>query len=206
MKESSVNRVFQWIVGILFIGFGLLYLLVSTVSTDISGWVLGGVLAVGALIRLIVICLPSSTSYPGSVSLEIITGICEALFGIVFVLNAMLYIEFVYPLIAALFAVMAVVRILQSVRIKRRGQGGWGSYIFMAILFLFITAGLVATSYFIMVNLQIELIGAAAFLYGFFMVFSALFKQGTGAPADGAPIFEEIVQPEVFAAEMESKQ
>ncbi|MEI6100680.1 MAG: hypothetical protein WCP73_02470 [Eubacteriales bacterium] len=205
MKESRVNRVFQWIVGILFIGFGLLYLLGSTVPIDITGWVLGGVIAVGALIRLIVICLPSSTSFPGSASLEIMTGICEAVFGIVIVLNALLYMEFVYPLIAALFVIMSIVRILQSARIKKSGQSGWGSYVFMAILFLLISAGLVATSYVIKIDLQIELIGAAAFLYGFFLVFSSLFKQGIGAPAGEEPIFEESAKPEAFAGETEIK-
>ena len=102
--KSRVNQVFQWVVGILFIGFGLLYLLVSTVSLDIPGFLLGGVITVGALIRLIIICLPSTVSFPGSAPLEIIVGICEALFGIVIILNTMLYLEFFYPLVAGLFA------------------------------------------------------------------------------------------------------
>ena len=119
MKESRVNQAFQGIVGVLFIGFGLLYLMVSQVSLDISGLVLGGIVAVGALIRLIVICLPSSTPFSGSNALEIFTGICEALFGIVFVINAIAYMEFIYPLLAGLLGIMAIVRFMQSARIKK---------------------------------------------------------------------------------------
>ncbi len=204
MKESKVNQVFQGIAGILFFGFGLLLLLTNQITLDVAGWVLGGVVALGALIRLIIICLPSSTSFGGSAALEITAGICEALFGIVFVLNAIMYIEFIYPLLAGLFAVVAIVRFRQGTLIKKRGEAGWGSYTFMGVILLCAAAGLAVFSYVYRISLQIELIGAAAFIYGFFLLFSASFKRGlASAPADDAPVFEE--QAEVVQ-EMASKE
>jgi uncharacterized membrane protein HdeD (DUF308 family) len=197
MKESRVGQAFQGIVGVLFIGFGLLYLLVSQVSLDISGLVLGGIVAVGALIRLIIICLPSSTPFAGSNALEIITGICEALFGIVFVINAVAYMEFIYPLLAGLLVIMAIVRFMQSARIRKSGENGWGSYVFMCIIFLCGAAGLAVVSYVIKIELQNELIGAVAFIYGFFLILSASFKHGmVTAPTleDGGAQPEEITE------------
>lgn len=197
MKESRANRVFQVIVGVLFVGFGLLYLLTNQVTLNIAGWALGGVVALGALIRLIVVCLPSSVSFAGSASSESVIGICEALFGIVFVLNAMLYMEFFYPLVAGLLAIMAVVRFAQSASIKKRGDRGWGSYVLIGVLLLFAAAGLAVVSYVYRIELQFELIGAAALLYGFFLVASASFKHGAAAePVYETPAFEASEQPE----------
>lgn len=189
MKESRVNQVFQGIAGILFIGFGLLYLLVNQVSLDIAGWFVGGLVALGALIHLIVVCLPSSTLFTGSTLLEIVAGICEALFGIIIVLNAFVYIEFFYPLIAGLFAIMAVIRFAQSAKIKKREDRGRGSYTLMGILLLIAAAGMTVVSYLYKIELQIELIGAITLLYGFFLLLSAPFKHG--APEGDMPAINE---------------
>lgn len=191
MKESKVNRVFQGIEGVLFIGFGLLYLLVNQVTLDISSWFLGGVVALGGLIRLIIVCLPSSESFAGSTALEIVAGICEALFGVVLVLNAFMYIEFFYPLVAGLFVLIAVIRFAQSALIKKRGDKGRGSYALIGILLLFAAAGLAAVTYVYKIDLQLELIGAVALLYGFFLLCSASFRHGVAALPDTAPALNE---------------
>ena len=187
MMESRVNQVFQWILGILFIGFGLLYLLSAPLSIDITWWIFGGIIAIAALVRLVLVSLPGSGPFfTDSPALEIITAVCEALFGVFFVLNAVLYIDFIYPLLAALLAVMAIVRLVQSSRVKKMRQNGWGSYLFMGILFLGAAAGLVLFSYVFTIDLRTELLGTAAFVYGFFLIFSASFKKGLADIASDA--------------------
>ena len=67
-------------------------------------------------------------------------------------------------------------RIAQCARVKKRGQSGWGSYLFIGLLLLIISAGLVYISYIFPFDLQMELIGSAALLYGVFLIFSAQFR------------------------------
>jgi hypothetical protein len=189
---SNVNRVFQLITGILFIAFGLLSLASPMLALG-NGivWVAGG-LTLAALIRLVLICLPASTHFAGSASLAIAAGILESLFGLCFILDALIYVEFLYPLIAAILLALAVIRVRQSVLVKRRGFSGWGSYLFMAILLLAASAGLILFEYLVKLDLQVEVAGAAAFMYGFFLSFSAFFK---AEAAGAAEISESVDEP-----------
>lgn len=193
MKDlSGVNRIFQLIVGILFIAFGSLSLINPVIAFGDIVWVAGGI-TLAALIRLILICLPANGAlFAGSAALEITAGITEALFGLFFILDALVYVEFLYPLIAVLLLAGAIVRIWQSVLVKRKGLNGWGSYLFIAILFLAAAAGLVIFEYMIKINMQYEIAGAAAFMYGFFLAFSSFYKL---AAAGFTPAFESEAEP-----------
>ena len=62
----------------------------------------------------------------------------------------------------------------------------------MGIIFLCGAAGLAVVSYVIKIELQNELVGAVAFIYGFFLILSASFKHGLAA----TPALEDGVQPE----------
>lgn len=193
MKDlSRVNRAFQLIVGILFVAFGLVSLLTPVYMIGNIIWLAGGI-TLAALVRLILICLPgSSTFYTGGSGLEIAVGILEALFGLFFILDVLIYVEFLYPLIAALLLAQAIIRMWQSVLVKRQGLNGWGSYLFLSIVFFVIAAGLILFEYVIKIKLQYEIAGAAAFLYGFFLAFSSFYKSA----ADGfTPAFEPAAEP-----------
>ena len=199
MKDlSRVNSIFQLIVGILFVAFGAFSLLTPVFLFDGIIWIAGGITVV-ALVRLILICLPqSNTFFAGSAALEITSVIAEALFGLFFILDAFIYVEFLYPLIAVLLLAMAVVRIWQSVLVKRRGLNGWGSYLFIAILFFVAVAGLILFEYVIRINLQYEIVGAAAFLYAFFLVFSSFYKPAVASASPGPeaePVSEAAGEP-----------
>lgn len=192
MKDlSRVNQVFQLIDGILFAVFGVLCLMTPVFVFGDIIWIAGAV-TLAALIRLILICLPGSgTFYTGGTAPEIAAGILEALFGIIFILDALIYVEFLFPLIAVLLLVLAVIRTRQSMLVKKQGLNGWGSYVFIAILFFAAAAGLLLFEFAIKLNLQFEIAGAASFMYGFFLVFSSFLKSSE----TGSAAFEFAAQP-----------
>lgn len=206
MKDFKVNRAMQIILGILFAAFGLAYVTVSVTHIDVSEWMFGGVLGIAALVRLVFICLPGGSFFGGSARTEIAAGICEALFGVFFVLNSLFYLNIIYPLTAGLFVLMAVLRMLQSARIKKRGVTGWGSFLFVALVLIAAAAGIVVSIYVLPLELQAEMVGAAALIYGVFLVFSAFLRQGSEqtAPADHSVTFPLLA--EEYAAEIGSKR
>lgn len=186
------------ILGILFAIFGVLSL-VNPVFTFGDIVFFAGAVTIAALVRLILICLPGSSTFTGSTGLEIAVGITEALFGLAFILDALIYVEFLYSLIAVLLFVQAIIRIRQCSLAKKQGLSGWGSYLFISILFLAAAAGLLLLEYAVKVDLQYELAGAAAFMYGFFLSFTSFYKtvaEGFAAQESSGPV-DEITGEEV---------
>lgn len=175
---KKANFTLGWITGALFFCFGLYFLLTAVVKFPNLGVIPGGILAIAALARLALLSLPASGPFfSGSGALEIASGILEALFGVFFVLNALVYIEFFYPLVAGLLAVLAAVRIRQGVRVRKQGFAGMAAYLFAGILLLVCTAGMLLDMAWLKAGLLTELVGAAAFLYGVFLFASSFFKR-----------------------------
>lgn len=176
---KKANFTLGWIIGVLFICFGLFLLLTAVVRFPNLGAIPGGILAAAALARLVLVSLPASRpAFSGSGALEIACSILETLFGVLFVLNALIYIEFFYPMAAGLLAVLAVLRIRQGALVKKQGMAGMSAYIFIGILLLAAAAGMALDMVWLKAGLQAELIGAAALLYGVFLFSSSFFKKG----------------------------
>jgi len=179
---KKANFTLGWITGALFFCFGLYFLLTAMVKFQNFGVIPGGILAIAALTRLALVSLPASGPFfSGSDALEIVSCILEALFGVVIILNALIYIEFFYLLVAGLLAVLAAVRIRQGALVRKKGFAGISAYIFIGVLLLIAAAGLVLDMAFIKAGLQTELIGAAALLYGVFLFASSFFRQEKAA-------------------------
>jgi hypothetical protein len=186
---KRANFTLGWITGALFFCFGIFFLLTAMVKFPDLGVIPGGILAIVALARLVLTSLPASgTGFSGSGALEIASGILETLFGVFFILNALIYIEFFYPLVAGLLAVLAVVRIRQGALVKKQGAAGMSAYVFIGVLLLVAAAGMVLDMVWLGAGLMTELIGTAAFLYGVFLFSASFFKREkpvTGPEEDG---------------------
>lgn len=187
---KKANFTLGWITGALFICFGLYFLLTAVVKFPNPGVLPGGILAIAALARLVLISLPASgPSFSGSDVLEIACGILEALFGVFFILSALIYIDFFYPLVAGLLAFLAMVRIWQGALVRKQGFAGMSAYVFAGVLLLVCAAGMLVDMALIKAGLLTELIGAAALLYGVFLFLSSFFKRerAAGGPDAAEP-------------------
>jgi|GEM_PF-6007548 len=189
-KLSKANFTLRWVTGVLFFCFGLILFLADVVRLPDLGVIPGGVLAIAALARLVLVALPASRPLVlGGGAAETASGILETLLCVLFVAGALLYIEFFYMILAGLLAALAVVRIRQGALVRKQKTAGMAAYLFSGILLLASAAGLVLDTVWLQAGLLAELAGAAALLYGIFLFSSAFFKKEIKEePAEGGTV------------------
>ncbi len=186
---AKAKVILGWITGAVFICFGAFYLLEEMLALPDLGVIPGGVLAATALVRLVLVAVPASgPSFSGGDKLEITAAVFEALLGILFFISALYYMDFFFYMAAGVLAMLAGIRLRQSALVRKQKVAGMGAYILVGVLLLVAAVGVVADVVWLNLGIPAELTGAAAMLYGVFLLSSSFFRraQPEAAPQEEA--------------------
>ncbi len=175
---EKAKFILGWLTGAVFICFGAFYLLEEMLALPDLGVIPGGVLAVVALARLVLVAIPASgPSFSGGNGLEITAAVFEALLGILFFISALYYIDFFFYIAAGVLAMLAGIRLRQGALVRKQKKAGMGVYILVGVLLLVAAVGVVADVVWLNIGIPAELTGAAAILYGVFLLSSSFFRR-----------------------------
>jgi hypothetical protein len=197
---AKAKFVLGWLTGAVFICFGAFYLLEEMLALPDLGVIPGGVLAVTALARLVLVALPASgPSFSGGRGLEIAAAAFEALLGAAFFISALYYIDFFFYLAAGLLAILAGIRLRQGAMVRKKKKAGMGAYILIGVLLLVAVVGVVADTVWLNIGIPAELTGAAGILYGVFLLSSSFFRHEKPADTPKAEEKAEAMEAETRA-------